>query len=161
VKELASGEELEAHLALVPQELSAEDRPILDRLAKMTREERWDFWQRELSRCVKCYACRQVCPLCYCKRCIVDKNRPTALDTSATLKGNFAWQITRAFHQAGRCVGCGECARVCPAGIDLHLLNQSLARAARESFHYEAGMDPETNPIIGSYSQDDKENFIQ
>ena len=33
--------------------------------------------------------------------CIVEKNRPTAIDTSATLKGNFAWHITRAFTSPG------------------------------------------------------------
>ena len=70
--------------------------------------------------------------MCYCRQCIVDKNRPVVISTSATLKGNFAWQITRAFHLAGRCVGCDECTRACPAGIDLRLLNLSLAKAAEE-----------------------------
>jgi ferredoxin len=122
--------------------------------------ERMVYWMEELSRCVKCYACREVCPLCYCNRCIADKNRPTIIDTSATLKGNFAWQIVRAFHLAGRCVSCGECARVCPAGIDLGLLNLTLARAAEEHFQYRAGIDPEKTPIIGAYSLEDKEEFI-
>ena len=54
--------------------------------------ERMAFWAKQFDRCVKCYACRQVCPMCYCERCIVDKNRPHAIDPSATLKGNFAWQ---------------------------------------------------------------------
>lgn len=124
-------------------------------------EERLAYWAEEFKRCVKCYACREVCPLCYCNRCIVDKNRPVVIDTSATLKGNFAWHITRAFHLAGRCIGCDECTRACPAGINLRLLNQSLARAALEEFDYEAGMDPETAPVIGSYSQEDKEGFIR
>ena len=99
----------------------------LEEFMKKTPEERLAYWRRELSRCVKCYACRQVCPMCYCRQCIVDKNRPVAISASATLKGNFAWQIARAFHLAGRCVGCDECTRVCPAGIDLRLLNLSLA----------------------------------
>jgi len=132
----------------------------LETFLQKTPTERMAYWTNELARCVKCYACREVCPLCYCNRCIVDKNRPTALDTSATLKGNFAWQIVRAFHQAGRCVGCGECARACPVGIDLTLLNLTLARAAEENFSYHAGMDRETAPIIGSFSKDDKESFI-
>jgi ferredoxin len=122
--------------------------------------ERMAYWMEELSRCIKCYACREVCPLCYCNLCIVDKNRPTVIDTSATLKGNLAWQIVRAFHLAGRCVSCGECARACPAGIDLGLLNLTLARAAEEHFQYRAGIDPEKTPIIGSYSLEDKEEFI-
>lgn len=132
----------------------------LDEFMKKTPEERIAYWTKELERCVKCYACREVCPLCYCNRCIADKNRPTVLDTSASLKGNFAWQIVRAFHQAGRCVGCGECKRACPAGIDLGLLNATLAKAAEEHFAYRAGMDRETPPIIGSYSTEDKEGFI-
>jgi len=132
----------------------------LEEFLKRSPAERMAYWMAELSRCVKCYACREVCPLCYCTRCIVDKNRPTVIDTSATLKGNLAWQIVRAFHLAGRCVSCGECARACPAGIDLGLLNLTLARAAEEHFQYRAGIDPEKTPIIGSYSLEDKEEFI-
>lgn len=128
---------------------------------KKTPEERMAFWQEELSRCVKCYACRQVCPMCYCNRCLMDKNRPTCIDTSATLKGNFAYHMARAFHLAGRCVACGECARACPAGIDLGLLNQSLAKAAEEQFAFRAGVDPQAEPVVGAYSLQDKENFIR
>lgn len=133
----------------------------LDEFMKKTPAERMAFWKAEFARCVKCYACREVCPMCYCNRCLADKNRPTVIDTSATIKGNLAWHITRAFHLAGRCVGCDECTRACPAGINLRLLNQSLAKAAESAFAYRAGMDPETPPVIGSYSLEDKENFIQ
>jgi len=132
----------------------------LDALLQKTPADRWAFWKQELARCIKCYACRAVCPTCYCPQCIVDKNRPVCLDTSATLMGNFAWHITRAFHQAGRCTGCDECTRVCPVGINLSLLNRSLARAAENEFSYRAGVDPETLPPIGAYSLQDKENFI-
>jgi formate dehydrogenase (coenzyme F420) beta subunit len=133
----------------------------IEAFLKKSPEERMAFWKSELSRCVKCYACRQVCPMCYCRQCIVDKNRPVVVSTSATLKGNFAWQITRAFHLAGRCVGCDECTRACPAGIDLRLLNLSLAKVAEDSFDFRAGMDPAADPIIGAYSQQDHEEFIQ
>jgi coenzyme F420-reducing hydrogenase beta subunit len=132
----------------------------LEVFMQRTPAERMEHWSREFERCVKCYACRQVCPLCYCERCIVDKNRPQAIDTSPTLKGNFAWQITRAFHLAARCVGCDECTRVCPAGIDLRLLNMALARAAEQQFGYRAGMDPGADPVVGAYSLQDKEDFI-
>jgi ferredoxin len=133
----------------------------LEALMALPTSERMAYWASEFERCVKCYACRQVCPMCYCERCLVDKNRPTVIEPSPTAKGNFAWHILRAFHLAGRCIGCDECTRACPAGIDLRLLNLSLAKAAEEHFGYRAGMDPKAEPLIGAYSLEDKENFIR
>jgi formate dehydrogenase (coenzyme F420) beta subunit len=128
------------------------EQPPSDRMA---------YWKAELERCVKCYACRQACPLCFCERCIVEKNRPACLDTSATLKGNFAWHIVRAFHLAGRCVGCDQCSRVCPEGIDLRLLNLSMARASEASFGHRSGTDPQAELVLGNFSQQDQEHFIR
>jgi coenzyme F420-reducing hydrogenase delta subunit/ferredoxin len=138
--------------------------PLPDRfgaLMAMTPDERMAFWTSEFERCVKCYACRQVCPMCYCERCIVDKNRPIEIDPAPSLKGSFAWHIARAFHQAGRCIGCGECSRACPAGIDLALLNIAVHIAVAKNFGFEAGMDPAAEPVIGSYALQDKEDFIR
>ena len=138
-----------------------------DRYAKlahfsaMTADQRFDYWKEELSRCIKCYACRQNCPLCYCEVCVADKNRPTRIDTSATLKGNFSWNILRAFHLAGRCVGCSACSEACPAGIDLDLLNLTLAKAAENNFQFRSGMDRNAEPLIGTFSPDDHEEFIR
>jgi formate dehydrogenase subunit beta len=144
----------------LPQNNLGQKWQDLEQFLTKSPSQRMAYWQDELSRCLKCYACRQVCPMCYCERCLVDKNRPTCIDTSPTLKGNFAWHITRAFHLAGRCIGCGECTRACPVGIDLRLLNQSLAKAAEEQFGYRAGMDPQAESLIGSYSLQDKDGFI-
>ena len=140
---------------------TAERWKALESLVALPAAQRMSYWATEFERCVKCYACRQVCPMCYCERCLVDKNRPTEIEPSATDKGNFAWHILRAFHLAGRCIGCDECTRACPAGIDLRLLNLSLAKAAEEHFAYRAGMDPKAEPLIGAYSLQDKENFIR
>lgn len=133
----------------------------LDEFMRLDRQERFQYWMDEFSRCTRCYACRQVCPLCYCPVCVLDKNRPQTVDTSAHLKGTLAFHITRAFHLAGRCVGCGACAEACPAGIDLPLLNQSLAQAAEVEFEFRAGMDPEAAPLQGSFSTSDREDFVR
>ncbi|MEK7773429.1 MAG: Fe-S oxidoreductase, partial [Deltaproteobacteria bacterium] len=77
-------------------------------------QQRWAFWIKEFSRCIKCYACRQVCSLCYCERCITEKNMPQWIETSAHPRGNLSWNLTRAMHLAGRCTFCGECERACP-----------------------------------------------
>ncbi|MDR1963959.1 MAG: 4Fe-4S dicluster domain-containing protein [Planctomycetaceae bacterium] len=133
----------------------------LEKIMAMNTVQRLDYWKNEFSRCIKCYACRQNCPMCYCDVCVVDKNRPIRIDTSATLKGNFAWNILRAFHLAGRCIGCSACSAACPAGIDLDLLNLSLAKAAEEHFNYRAGTERNSEPLIGTFSPEDQESFIR
>lgn len=145
-----------------PRTVSPKERYAkIDELMKKTQQERLEYWKNEFSRCVKCYACRQNCPMCYCEVCVVDKNRPVRISTSATLQGNFAWNILRAFHLAGRCVGCAACSAACPAGIDLDLLNLTLAKTAEESFGFRAGTDRTALPLIGTFSTDDVENFIR
>ena len=133
----------------------------LAKLRAMSQKERFEYWREQFSKCIRCHACRQNCPLCYCNRCVADKNRPTRIDTSSSLKGNFAWNILRAFHLAGRCVGCGACAAACPAGIELDLLNLTLANAAEDQFGYVSGKELGELPLIGTYSPTDKEEFIR
>lgn len=133
----------------------------LDEFMMLPVDQRLAHWTREMERCVRCYACRQVCPLCYCQVCVVDKNRPQVVDSSPHPMGNLAFHITRAFHLAGRCVGCDECTRVCPAGINLRLLNMSLARAVERQFDARPGTDPGSGPVSGAYSSGDREDFIR
>jgi hypothetical protein len=133
----------------------------VDEFMKLSSQERFDYWTAEFARGVRCYACRQVCPLCYCPVCVMDKNRPQVVDTSPHVKGNLAFHVTRAFHLAGRCVGCDECARACPVNINLPLLNKTLARASEQEFGFRPGMDPEADLVTGGYSTRDKEGFIQ
>lgn len=159
IGEASKGEALDAKNAEVAT--TAGHQAKLAKLRAMSAEERFQYWRDEFSRCVRCYACRQSCPLCYCNRCVADKNRPARIDTSASLKGNFAWNILRAFHLAGRCVGCGACASACPAGIELDLLNLTLANAAKEHFGFVAGTEVGAAPLIGTYDRDDKEEFIR
>ena len=145
---------------VAPVETKADRYAKLEHISSMTTAERFEFWKEEFARCIKCYACRQNCPLCYCDVCVVDKNRPVRIDTSSTLKGNFAWNILRAFHLAGRCVGCSACTNACPAGIDLDLLNLTLAKTAEDNFQFRSGINRNAEPLIGTFSPDDQEKFI-
>jgi ferredoxin len=120
-------------------ELSSGDRELLERIDRMPMEERWSYWREQLSRCFKCYACRAACPLCYCLRCAVECSQPQWVPAAAHDLGNLEWHVMRAMHLAGRCVNCGECARACPLGIPIHLLNQKLEALVFETFGHRSG----------------------
>jgi coenzyme F420-reducing hydrogenase delta subunit/ferredoxin len=129
-------------------------------LKSLSLQERWDYWHHQFERCLRCYACRSVCPLCYCETCIAEKHRPQWIPTTIDGPGNTAWNITRAMHLAGRCVGCDECTRVCPADIRLDLLNRQLVLEIEDRFDYRLSNDPETAPPMATFSPDDPDEFI-
>lgn len=131
------------------------------RLEAMTPAQRWEFWKEQFSKCVKCYACRQVCPFCYCEQCLCDRNRPQMIETSPRPSGNMTWHIARVMHLAGRCGGCAECERVCPMDIPLNLLNRKMARELKELFGHEAGLEPRAKGPLNSYSEKDDQSFIK
>ena len=131
-------------------------------IEKMDSRDKWQFWMGHFSRCIKCYACRQVCSLCYCERCISDKNMPQWIETSAHLRGNLAWNLIRAQHLTGRCTFCGECERACPANIPLNVINQKMSLVMGEAFDYKSGYDPKEHPPMIVFNPDeDKDDFIK
>ncbi|MEI6757593.1 MAG: 4Fe-4S ferredoxin [Chlorobium sp.] len=133
---------------------------LFEQVEQMTPAERFAFWQEEFSRCIKCYACRQACPMCYCRRCIVDSNQPQWVNTSSHTLGNFEWNIVRAFHLAGRCVECGNCGRACPVNIPLRLINRRMAQEVIEAFDHFPGLNQTQEPVLASFKKDDSETFI-
>lgn len=129
------------------------------KLEAMTPDERFSFWQSELSKCIRCNACRDVCPACTCEKCVFD-NPKSGVENKAPANEfeEKMFHIIRAFHVAGRCTDCGECSRVCPQHIPLHLLNRKFIKDI-DSFYgeYQAGAEVGSRAPLVNYTTDDIE----
>jgi ferredoxin len=148
----------------------------VEKIEALSQKARWNFWLEQLDKCIRCYACRSACPMCYCEECVVDTiNFAVTADTSAEEKArkikwierasnpseNFGYHLVRAMHLVGRCIDCGECERVCPLDIPLRFLNKKLEKSAKELFDYEPGMDAERPALVASFKDEDPEEFIR
>ena len=135
---------------------------MVEKLEAMTAEERYAFWQNEFSRCIRCNACRNICPACTCEKCVFDNNNLyTSQKVAETSFEESLFHIIRAWHVAGRCTDCGECSRVCPQGIPLHLLNRKFIKDINEIYGpYQAGADMETKPAMLTFKEEDPETSI-
>lgn len=132
----------------------------VDEFEKLSPEERWDKMKEIYSRCIRCYACRNVCPSCYCNECFVDQNDPQWIGKTHELTDTMIFHIIRNLHVAGRCVECGACERACPMGLNLLLLNRKVAREIEERFGYITGRDAGEKPVMADFREDEKQDFI-
>lgn len=142
----------------------AEREPASDPLAdfgKLSSDQRWQALMDDVSRCIRCYACRQVCPNCYCPTCFVDANSPQWVGKTTAGSDNMMFHLMRAMHMAGRCVECGSCSRGCPMGIDLMKFNRKVARVVKERFGTVAGLNPDEPPALAAFDPNDKQEFIR
>jgi ferredoxin len=120
----------------------------LAQLEEMNSSERLAFWMREFDRCIRCYACRQVCPGCYCTTCMFERDDGLWIDMGIEIGQKHIFHLGRALHLAGRCVECDECERVCPMGLPLSLLNRRLVREMEALFKHRAGREEELTPLL-------------
>ena len=134
----------------------------VEKLENMTAQERFAFWQGALSRCIRCNACRNVCPACTCIKCVFD-NPGSGVQSKAPVTDfeENMFHIIRAYHVAGRCTDCGECSRVCPQGIPLHLINRKLIKDMNELYgDYQAGLGDNERTPLTSFTKEDAEPGI-
>jgi formate dehydrogenase subunit beta len=131
------------------------------KLKETSPSERWQFWKNELSRCIRCYACRNVCPACFCQRCFVEETEPQWLMPIPRWQDNLNFQIIRNIHVAGRCTDCGECERVCPVNIPLRSLTRKMYDIVGELFKFKSGMDREAQSLMVHYEQEEAEESFR
>ncbi len=126
----------------------------------MERQARQDFFNEAYSKCIRCYACRNVCPCCTCRSCFADCAEGW-LGKECNLNNNRYYGVIRAFHIADRCIDCGECERVCPANLPLMALNRKMAADMAGLFGAcDGGASPENPDVLVTYDLADLEEFM-
>lgn len=121
---------------------------------------RWDWFSNEFSTCIRCYSCRNACPLCYCPTCFVDDAKPQWVGKGLNSADTSIFHILRAYHCAGRCTDCGSCEAACPMGLRMRLLTKKLDKDVVAMFGSDAGVEPFKPLPLATYSQEDPQPFI-
>jgi formate dehydrogenase (coenzyme F420) beta subunit len=132
----------------------------IEDIENMPADDKWQHFDDMLSSCIRCYACRNACPLCYCPTCFVDESMPQWVGKSQNEADIKAFHILRAFHCAGRCTDCGACERACPMGIKVRQFTRKLNKDCVELYGWEAGLSIDKRPTLDTYKVDDPDDFI-
>ena len=127
----------------------------------MSVREKWEYFEDLISNCIRCYACRNACPLCYCPTCFVDESRPQWVGKGQDAIDTRTFHFLRAYHCAGRCTDCGACERACPVGIKVRAFTKKLEKDCLDLFNWEAGLSTDQRPPLDVYRPDDPDEFIK
>jgi len=155
---------------VIYDELAAElveEQKDVDRYAdvreieELDAQQKWEYFDNLLSACIRCYACRNACPLCYCPTCFVDESRPQWVGKSQDPMDVRTFHFLRAFHCAGRCTDCGACQRACPVGINMRVFTKKLEKDCIDQFGWEAGLTLDQRPPLDTYRPEDPDEFIK
>lgn len=123
----------------IDRAMSPNDLEALSDPQKLSR------WMYEFQKCLKCYGCRNICPVCFCEDCSLEHE--SLIHTGKLPPDVPIFHLVRAVHMAGRCIDCGLCEDACPVDIPLRLLYRKVNHLVSELFHYQTGSDDARSPL--------------
>ncbi len=145
---------------LVTEQMDVDRYADVRQVEAMTSEERWNHFDQLIHPCIRCYACRNACPQCYCPTCFVDESTPQWVGKTVDPTDTRTFHFLRAYHLAGRCTDCGACERACPVGIKVRQFTKKLEKDVLDLFGYEVGLSLEDRPPLDTFKPEDPESFI-
>lgn len=123
----------------------AEQEEQFKDLGEMTQEDRFNYWNEYFKRCIKCFGCRNACPICFCKDCYLDADR--GLIRPGEIAPELMFHLTRLAHVADSCLNCGQCDQACPMEIPISKLYQMLNKDLAVAFDYVPGVTLDPPPL--------------
>jgi ferredoxin len=147
--------------APVAEQTDVDPYSSVRQIEAMTPDEKWNYFDDLLAPCIRCYACRNACPLCYCPTCFVDESKPQWVGKSQDATDVRTFHLLRAYHCAGRCTDCGACERACPMGIKIREFTKKLNKDCMELYGWEAGLTIDQRPLLDFFKTDDPQEFIK
>lgn len=90
----------------------------LKKVRAMNQEQRRQYWNYHMAKCMKCYGCRDVCPVFVPSECKMEEwAQPGFLPPDPPL-----YHLARAYYISQRCTWCGFCEETCPSNLPLRTL---------------------------------------
>ncbi len=129
----------------VKLELGVDNNMSVAQMEQFDQESLYSRWMYEFQKCLKCYGCRDICPVCFCKECSLENN--DLVETGGLPPEVPLFHLIRAVHMAGRCVDCGLCEEACPVDIPLRLLYRKVNGIVKDLFGYETGVSHQQPPF--------------
>jgi formate dehydrogenase subunit beta len=124
----------------------APPNPLVAKYESMSREERWEFWRGQFVKCIKCYGCRNICPVCFCESCALED--PLWVEPGLLVPDFPMYHLIKAMHMTTRCIACRQCEIVCPANIPLTVLYDLIRGDVAELIGYIPGVDLDSDPPL-------------
>lgn len=115
-----------------------------------------DQYMNQFDRCIKCYGCREACPLCFCKECSIESQSNEWVG-KGEIPPSPMFHFVRMLHMVDSCTNCGQCEEVCPAEIPLARIFHEINVQLQKQFDYHPGYDMEQKPPLSIVTKEPSE----